>query len=105
MLSREIQAWYDSRGFEKQRHRMQHRGVQAWDNKRRGTAWHCGPHGYKQFTNGQLKKYSLGVGQKKDLGITDRVILYNTCKRHHIVNSDVTWNCRIMCKELGVKVY
>lgn len=51
--------------FEKRRRNMQHRGVQVWDNRRWGTAWHCGPHDYQQLTNGQLKKCSPGVGHKR----------------------------------------
>jgi len=63
MQCRDFQSLHNSRDLERQRGRMQHRGMQGWGEKRWGTGWQWRPNSCEQLTRGQLKKCRPGPGQ------------------------------------------
>lgn len=66
---------------------------------------HWRPNSYKQLSHGQLKEMQTWCWSNLVSGVAKRTISkYLTCaKGIYIVNLDVTWSCRQIKKEQGVK--
>lgn len=73
-----------------------------WDEKGWGTS--LAPETpWLQMTHHQLKTRRPRAGEKQFSWVTELKVP-NLCQTPYILNLDVTWNCKPMKKEQGVKV-